>query len=56
MKNYLAAVEKAMRKPMRLGKDSKSILTQEGAFVAVYEDTRFYGLQGIAAEKRMVLR
>ena len=52
VKNYLTAVEKAMRKPMRLGKDSKSILTQEGAFIAVFEDTKFYGLQGIATEKK----
>ena len=52
VKQYLAAVEKAMRKPMRLGKDTKSILTKEGSFVSVYEDTRFYGLQGIAAEKK----
>ena len=52
VKQYLAAVEKAMKKPMRLGKDTKSVLTQEGAFVSVYEDTLFYGLQGVATEKK----
>lgn len=51
-KNYLSALEKAMRKPMRLGKDCKNILTQEGAYVVAYEDTLFYGLQGIASEKK----
>ena len=52
VKKYQEAVGKALRKPVRLGKDSKNILTQEGAFVVVYEDTRFYGLQGIATEKK----
>lgn len=52
VKHYLEAVEKATRTAMRLGKDSKNILTQEGAFVSVYEDTRFYGLQGIATETK----
>lgn len=51
-KHYLAAVENAFHKSMRLGKDSKNILTQEGAFVVAYEDTKFYGLQGIAEEKK----
>ncbi len=52
VKQYLAAVERAMRKSMRLGKDTKSILTQEGSFIALYEDTKFYALQGIATEKK----
>lgn len=51
-KHYLAAVEKAVRKPMRLGKDTKTVLTKEGSLVSVYEDTKFYGLQGIATEKK----
>ena len=51
-KQYLVAVEKAVRKPMRLEKNAKSILTREGSFVSVYEDTKFYGLQGIATEKK----
>ena len=51
-KHYLAAVEKALKKPLRLGQDHKSVLTQEPSFVSVYEDTRFYGLQGIALEKK----
>ncbi len=50
VKNYLAAVEKVLRKPMRLGKDIRSMLTQESCFVVVYEDTKFYGLQGIATQ------
>lgn len=52
VKHYLNAVEKAMKKPMRLGKDSKTVLTQEPVLLSVYEDTLFYGLQGIAAEKK----
>ena len=51
-KNYLAAVEKAARRPMRLGKGSKNILGREGAYIEVYEDTKFYGLQGIATQKK----
>ncbi len=52
VKHYLSAVEKAVRKPMRLGKDSKTVLTQEPVLLSVYEDTAFYGLQGIATEKK----
>ena len=52
VKHYLQAVEKAVKKPMRLGKDSKTVLTQEPARLSVYEDTLFYGLQGIASEKK----
>ena len=52
VKQYVAAIEKAMRKPMRLGKDTKSILSQEPVLISVYEDTVYYGLQGIAAEKK----
>jgi stage II sporulation protein E len=52
VKHYLAAVEKALRKPMRMGKDTKTILTQEPVFLSLYEDTKYYGLQGIATEKK----
>ena len=52
VKHYLNAIEKAVRRPMRLGKDSKTVLTQEPALLSVYEDTLFYGLQGIASEKK----
>ena len=52
VKSYVGAVEKALHKTMRQGKDTKSILTRDGSFVALYEDTRFYGLQGIATEKK----
>ncbi|MBR3811753.1 MAG: SpoIIE family protein phosphatase [Agathobacter sp.] len=51
-KHYLAAVEKALKKPMRMGKDTKTILTQEPVFISLYEDTKYYGLQGIATEKK----
>ena len=51
-KHYLAAVEKAVRKPMRMGKEAKTILTQEPVFLSLYEDTKYYGLQGIATEKK----
>ena len=52
VKHYVAAVEKALHKPMRVGKDAKSILTQEPTFLSLYEDTKYYGLQGIATEKK----
>ncbi len=52
VKQYLAGVEKAMKKPMRLGKEGRSVLTREPAFLSLYEDTVYYGLQGIAAEKK----
>ena len=51
-KHYVAAVEKALRRSMRVGKETKSVLTQEPAFLTLYEDTRYYGLQGIATEKK----
>ncbi len=51
-KQYVAAVEKAVKRPMRLGKDAKTILTQEPVLMTIYEDTFFYGLQGIATEKK----
>ena len=51
-KYFLEAVEKAVRKPMRLGKETKTILTQEAVFLSVYEDTSYYGLQGIASERK----
>jgi len=52
VKHYLAAVEKAVKKPMRLGKEHKSVLTKEPVLMTLYEDTVFYGLQGIATEKK----
>lgn len=52
VKHYLSAVEKALHKPMRMGKEGKTILTQEPVFITLYEDTQFYGLQGIATEKK----
>ena len=52
VKHYLAAIEKALHKPMRVGKDAKTILTQEPVFLSLYEDTKYYGLQGIATEKK----
>lgn len=52
VKHYIAAVEKAMHKQMRIGKDARTILTQEPVFLSMYEDTKYYGLQGIAFEKK----
>lgn len=52
VKHYLSAVEKAIGKPMRVGKDGKNILTQDPVLITLYEDTKFYGLQGIATEKK----
>lgn len=51
-KQYLSAIEKAMKKSMRLGREAKTVLTQEPVFMSVYEDTSYYVLQGIAAEKK----
>ena len=51
-KQYVTAVEKAMKRPMRMGKETKTVLTQEPVLITVYEDTVFYALQGIAAEKK----
>ena len=51
-KQYLAVVEKVLRRPMRMGRDGKTILTQEPSFLTIYEDTSYYGLQGIATEKK----
>ena len=51
VKHYIAAVEKALHKSMRTGKDAKNILTQEPTFISLYEDTKYYALQGIAMEK-----
>lgn len=52
VKHYLQALEKAVKRPMRLGKDKKTVLTQEPVLLSAYEDTLFYTLQGIAAEKK----
>ena len=52
VKHYVTAVEKALHKSMRTGKEAKAVLTQEAAFVSLYEDTKYYGLQGIATEKK----
>ena len=52
IKHYLHVMEKVFGKDMRIGKDTKSILTGESVFVCVHEDTRFYALQGIATEKK----
>jgi stage II sporulation protein E len=37
---------------MRMGKDGKNFLTKDPVFVALYEDTAFYVLQGAATEKK----
>lgn len=52
IKHYIHAVEKAFGREMRSGKETKSILTGEAVFISLYEDTKFYGLQGIATEKK----
>lgn len=52
VKQYIKAVENAVKKPMRLGKEHKSVITKDPAFISLYEDTCFYALQGIATEKK----
>lgn len=52
VKHYIKAVEKAIRKPLRAGKDTKGLLTPDVTSVVLYEDTGYYVLQGIASEKK----
>lgn len=52
VKHYVKAVEKAIRKPLRAGKDTKGLLTPDAVSVVLYEDTGYYVLQGIASEKK----
>lgn len=52
VKHYLHIVEKVIGRPMRIGKDAKNILSKEAVFMVLYEDTKFYALQGIATEKK----
>lgn len=52
VKHYVKAVEKAIRKPLRTGKDTKGVLTPDAVSVILYEDTAYYVLQGIASEKK----
>lgn len=52
IKRYVTAVEKVLRRPMRIGKGTKSVLTKEKNLIQLYEDTAFYTLQGIAMEKK----
>ena len=52
VKQYVKILEIVLKKSLRLGMEHKSVLTQEPVFLSIYEDTHFYGLQGIAAEKK----
>ncbi len=52
VKHYLHVAERAFGKVMRTGKETKSILNGEPVFITLYEDTKFYGLQGVATEKK----
>lgn len=52
VKHYLHAAERAFGKAMRTGKETKGILNGEPVFITLYEDTKFYGLQGVATEKK----
>ncbi|MBR4026897.1 MAG: SpoIIE family protein phosphatase [Lachnospiraceae bacterium] len=52
IRNYIKALEKATKRTIRIGKDTKNVLTQEFVPIVAYEDTKYYALQGIAAEKK----
>jgi stage II sporulation protein E len=52
IKHYIKATEQAFGRDMRMGKDGKNFLTKDPVFVALYEDTAFYVLQGAATEKK----
>lgn len=52
MTQFVKAVESAVKCPMRVEKDARSILTQEPVGVVLYEDTAFYALPGIATRKK----
>ena len=51
-KNYVKALEKALKLPMRLQREAKSILTQEPVTLIAYEDTRYYVMSGVATKKK----
>lgn len=51
-RNYVRALEKAMHIPLRLELNARAILTKDPVSLTVYEDTVFYTLPGIAAQKK----
>ena len=52
MSQFVQAVEKAVKCPMRVEKDAKSIVTREPTEVTLYEDTAFYALPGSAVRMK----
>jgi stage II sporulation protein E len=51
-RNYVRALEKAMGQSLRAEQGTKSILTKDPVWITVYEDTRFYTMEGIAGKKK----
>jgi stage II sporulation protein E len=51
-RNYVKALEKAVGQPLRPAQGTKSILTEDPAWITVYEDTTFYIMTGISAKKK----
>lgn len=49
---YLKALEKAMRRPMRLEREARSVITKDWTRITAYEDTGYYALPGIAMRKK----
>lgn len=52
MKTFVAAAERAMNKKLRLPADSKTFISKEVAEFALYEDTLYRNVQGIARIKK----
>lgn len=52
MKTFLAAAERAINKKMRLPADSKTFISKESTEFALYEDTLYRNVQGIARLKK----
>ncbi len=51
-RNYTKALSRAMHGPMRLAKDTQSVISREWVTITAYEDTTYYTLPGIAMQKR----
>ena len=51
-RNYAKALARAMHGPMRLARDTQSVISREWVDITAYEDTVYYTLPGIAMHKR----
>ncbi|MBO5260439.1 MAG: SpoIIE family protein phosphatase [Agathobacter sp.] len=51
-RNCLKAFEKVTGKSLRLDKEARAMVSQEGAGLIIYEDVRYFTLPGIATRKK----